>query len=370
MQKITVKGKHRSPVEAYVASLPFEQVPIFQFSDAWDIMVDHLAKIYSPVMDRRDVVAVLLEAFFAFENAHAPDGRVFQGAKERLREELIESLIEALATYPRSYRVSIPLPQFGRWPDGRHEFSPTSALVVERGRASLQFSTVGYANNSADSRVALEVFAKTKQFVLLLHAMGMATSREGNTGAVATIDDLDQGVSTEVRVPDPLARCLDGFSIGGLELWSEEDAALKAEATADLEKRLEGARKFFRKADLPELEPLSVAIEWHEDSRFGQNQTVAFLSACIGLEAVLGDADEQMRDMSSRLVDRFAYLIGRNRDERLQLAKAYQRILRLRGQLVHSKQARLRESERPVLDQAQSMLRRVIQHELFPLLRV
>ena len=121
--------------------------------------------------------------------------------------------------------------------------------------------------------------------------------------------------------------------------------------------------RFLECREHADFESLAAAMEWHQDSVFADNQTFAYLAACIGLEALLG-SDVHMDSMSRRLADRYSFLIGRGRKERAELAQRYEAVLNLRGKLVHAKAARLNPEDLPLLYEAQDMLSQLIHHEL------
>jgi hypothetical protein len=105
------------------------------------------------------------------------------------------------------------------------------------------------------------------------------------------------------------------------------------------------------------------------DACYSDNQTLAYLAACIGLEALLGGGDEHLDDMSRRLADRYAYMLGKARSARQMLQSDYLEILKVRGRLVHARDSRLSGDALGSLERATNMLARVIRHELEQFLR-
>ena len=71
-----------------------------------------------------------------------------------------------------------------------------------------------------------------------------------------------------------------------------------------------------------------------------------------------------MDAMSSRLCDRYGFLLGAGRNERERLSLEYRDILNLRGKLVHARSKRLTAGEREKLSQVQRMLAKVIDREI------
>ena len=93
-----------------------------------------------------------------------------------------------------------------------------------------------------------------------------------------------------------------------------------------------------------------------------EDQTIAYLAACIGLESIFGEKD--MSEMSKRLEDRYAFLLGNDREDRKKLAQEYREVLRIRGQLVHARVKKLPPRDYKALETAREMLRKTIAHEL------
>lgn len=106
------------------------------------------------------------------------------------------------------------------------------------------------------------------------------------------------------------------------------------------------------------------AIDWLMESHIAHNDTMSFLCACIGLEAILGDSNEQMSELSKRLADRYAFLLGRGPEARRKHRSDYEELLNLRGKLVHAKRVRLEQADGAFLVKARHMLLTLIRHEL------
>ncbi|ANN66100.1 hypothetical protein BAU06_07190 [Bordetella bronchialis] len=113
-------------------------------------------------------------------------------------------------------------------------------------------------------------------------------------------------------------------------------------------------------------------MEWYFDSITVDNQTLAYLAACIGLEALLGygaETPDRMEAMSVRLGDRYGFLMGQDRTDREKLAAEYRDVLAVRGHLVHARKPRLTQNELDNLRKAQEMLGNVIWKEVSTLLK-
>jgi len=114
---------------------------------------------------------------------------------------------------------------------------------------------------------------------------------------------------------------------------------------------------------MPTLQYCRRAKNLRTTRHFKVNHTFSYVAACIGLEALFG-SDGYLENMSKRLADRYAFLIGKSREEHEQLISDYTEVLKLRGRLVHSKATRLKAEDVGLLATAQRMLLNAIWHEL------
>ncbi len=79
---------------------------------------------------------------------------------------------------------------------------------------------------------------------------------------------------------------------------------------------------------------IKAAIEWSFDSLTAENQAMAFLKACIGLEALLGESsvDQPLTEM---LADRCSYLISGSIAGRKLVKEKFKEIYKTRSKIVH-----------------------------------
>ena len=104
---------------------------------------------------------------------------------------------------------------------------------------------------------------------------------------------------------------------------------------------------------------------WLFDCKAETNETVAFLNACIGLEAILGD--DQKESITERLADRCAYILEKTQTGRENIRKEVRELYNNRSKLVHGRSRRLKN--RRELDDAQSLLQRIVSAEIFNYLK-
>ena len=132
--------------------------------------------------------------------------------------------------------------------------------------------------------------------------------------------------------------------------------------------RLNMSGRFFDiPADASDAERLRAAMEWWVDAQAADNNTVAFLQACIGLEALLGDADGGR--VREKLSDRYSYLLGMTVSEREALKKRFLSMYDHRSTLVHGRRARLGEDDLNAMLESQEMLSKSIRVEVANLLK-
>ncbi|SAL11968.1 hypothetical protein AWB64_00460 [Caballeronia sordidicola] len=118
----------------------------------------------------------------------------------------------------------------------------------------------------------------------------------------------------------------------------------------------------------PDSIPIRAAMEWYVDSSATSNESIAFLQRCIGLEALLG-VDGGRRDVTERLADRYAYMLGRTESERMNLRQAFKGMYSHRGDVVHGRASKLMKAHRPASAAAAEMLLRCTWAEMHNMLR-
>jgi len=83
-----------------------------------------------------------------------------------------------------------------------------------------------------------------------------------------------------------------------------------------------------------ETKRVKSAIEWCFNSYIVENQTMAFLQICIGLEALLGD-DISISPLVETLADRCSYLVSPDIKGRKSLKDQFKKIYKIRSKLIH-----------------------------------
>jgi hypothetical protein len=124
-----------------------------------------------------------------------------------------------------------------------------------------------------------------------------------------------------------------------------------------------GAVTSFLAINTEDAAPVRAAMEWFIDADASQNETVAFLQRCIGLEALLGSS-ESRRDVTERLADRYAYLVCTTASARDVQRKRFNAMYRHRSEIVHGRSTKLSEEHRRASWDARDMLLQVVWREM------
>lgn len=112
-----------------------------------------------------------------------------------------------------------------------------------------------------------------------------------------------------------------------------------------------------------EITAIRTAIEWAFDSNANDNDTVAFIQVCVGLESLLGENAGQ-ESLTDTLADRCAYLLGNNHRARKNIKKNFKELYRLRSKVVHGRALRLKDHESGYLSWGKQILDKVIHKEI------
>ena len=349
-------------------------------SDAIHIAVDHILDLYQEIKQGKETNAPIVDP-------------------ERI---LTTRLIEFIESLPRAYEFRVTLPSFPNWGAFELELAPGIRLIgqpepeppllngllaltissqiqptAKRG-VSLVFEMRGFASSNADSPVPTDAIALLKLTSFLLVTQNVLLGIWNSPLATASVIDRLTGKSEDISLPEGLARHIGGLqpntealqvfdapagaSIAQLLTAPKRAAATDAERVEVLSTLLKPIARVLNLRKGAAFRPLEAAIEWHQDSHFTQDQTIAYLAACIGLEALFGEPD--MNEMSKRLQDRYAFLLGKSREDRARLAHEYEQVLRIRGHLVHARVKRLSTRDAKSLATARKMLKDSILHEL------
>lgn len=397
--KINVKGKYLAAIENYVSTLELGQGVLARWNSEFEALQEDIVRLHGRFLSKSNAVGIVVEKCFEFEAAHAGrTGALSDPNNADLRALLVARIKEYLESLPREYTLRIGLSSFPQWGIAKFEISKSIRIITgnppltginalvqltpaqggsEPHFASyIEFSASGYSDWSPDSQAASACLSFAKQCAFILTSHGICKLSYKQSKAMATLSDDRIGHTQEVILPDAVARCFGRLSIDEEKLLVDDKngmtvvsatgrrAATNEEKNMSFDWLLYHVRRFFEAQSHPDFESIAVAIEWYQDSFFADNQNFSYIAACIGLEALFGSED-QLENMSNRLADRYAFLLGKSRTEREKMIADYKNVLRLRGRLVHSKVARLSGDDLDLLRVAQKMLKNAIWHELY-----
>ena len=338
-----------------------------------------------------------------------------------LVDEIEDHLVSFLESLPRRYFVYVQLPRMPLYGVPVTELVygvqlvqtvpgfdenlmlatnavPTFEILTElpdklfRDTTYLRFAVDGYANSSPQSYSVARAIGNLKHFLFMSLREGAFRQRDladilgtinwrvpkpSVDGFVYCQDDVED--CHRFFVPEELSEFLGWIRLNeeNLEVPDEKGKTLLdfrpaktgAEKVKAMSARLHMTGRFFEiPPDWPDAERIRAAMEWWLDSEAVDNHTVAFLQACIGLEALLGDADDKSR-VKDKLSDRYSYLLGKTFGEREDLKKRFVAMYDHRSTLVHGRRARLGTDGMSAMIQAKDMLSKGIRAEVANLLR-
>jgi len=365
----------------------------------FDNLVLSVAKLHHPRLSERDahmaLIRGLLDCMDGF-NLPSLKSPVPEELERRVRNAIFEKLRTLIESFPWDFEVKFPLPRFENF--GPFEFDLSESVVlrnaldepqphglqalrVSTGRRLIQICVKanGYADSDPGGNAVSQAISRAKQVLYFLDTFSLSTWFHGDVRSEETYAMVSQE-RVAIRLPDSLTNYLCGLTpksdlmtIYGNESGTLLGGALRAADTPEerveaLSLKLDAAKTFFSREAHADFEAIGAAMEWYIDSVTADNQTFAYIAACIGLEALLGygtdDPSDKMEAMSVRLSDRYGFLLGVGRADREKLSNEFREMLKLRGKLVHARNKRLNADQRAKLYGVQNMLSSVIRQEV------
>ncbi|SOD27635.1 hypothetical protein SAMN05518800_3199 [Variovorax sp. YR752] len=393
-------GKYFQLLENFVGSLTAESTGLLLTpSPEHEALVAGMAKVFWEHLSPEHVEAIIFRQCI-YSELDYPDRVGSLAAPEN--KDMFDSLVGRLKSFfesiPRRYTLRIELPllvvQSGLTPlapdivlVGREEPEGTNklldSLTPPAAPTVLEITVSGFGDYSAESPAASAALSVAKQCAFVMQAFNIVKSAYGDNMGDSVYRDSANSVFTNITIPDAVRRSFSRMKLNDSKLvmydWlKHSNGPLGLLGFGDpgrtpvgaIEERfaqdylLTDVRRYFLARSDEDFGPIAAAIEWYQDSVWADNDTFAYVAACIGLEAVLGSSDEQLDSLSKRLADRYAFLMGRGRTEREALRATYSDVLKLRGRLVHGKAARLDSKERPLLKKVQDLLLQLLWKEI------
>lgn len=395
-RKVILKGKYLTSVENYVSTLVISDFFLFKWNPEFEKLQIDIAGLHNGLLSKSNVTTIIFSLCIEFDAEHKDrPGPLSEPESSDLKTLLVDRIKSYIESLPRKYTLRISLPSFPDWDISTYEISksvrlatgikpPKNSLLgllsnkpfIPSFETFIEFSAIGYSDWSTDSPTSSSCLSLAKQCAFILTTHGCCQRNHLQEKAKATLTDENAGITKEVNLPDSIARCFGQLIPNEKDLMVYENdsatilggtsrpANTNDEKISSFKSILGHVVKFFKADVHPDFEGISTAIEWHQDSIFADNQSFSYIAACIGLEALFG-SNNTLDNLSKRLADRYAFLLGKSRAEREAMITDYTDILNLRGRIVHSKAARLSERDIELLRKAQQMLLNAIWHELY-----
>lgn len=311
-------------------------------------------------------------------------------------EQFIGNMLQFIQSIPKKYSIYFPLPLLEPFSSKSISLSEDLSIVrfVEedlkstKERRSLLFSYLwndyadlkpnisyvhikqkGFFGNSLDDSAVVSAFSKFKQLVYLGLLQKTFCLNENSSFFpvdgllkniyVIGIDNENLDVKNSISLPWNIKNYINKIKINETEKYN-----IVKEAGTDTE-----YLKFHFKVPITLINsnnnntlPIKSAIEWAFDAAANENETIAFLQTCIGLEAILGD-DDNNTSLTELLANRCAYLLG-TMNNRKQIKKDFKELYRIRSKLVHGRVKSLQEHEKDYFSWGKNILDRVIAKEI------
>jgi hypothetical protein len=393
-----LNGKYLQLLESFADSLILHPDEfLLDPTPEYDALVSGMSKVFFEHLTPENVESIIFRQCMYFE-AENPGRVAALSAPENkeLRDSLVSRLKSFFESIPRRCSLRIELPSLSVQP-GLTPLAPDVNLIGPIRAAetnllrpdpepfvALEISVDGFGDHTADSPAVSTALSIAKQFAFVMNAFNIVRVSYTDKVAESSFRDSENSWYSQITLPEGVRRSFSRIKLNENKLvfheWMKADSKTVlgllrfADAgrapSGELEEKLaqdyllNDVRRFFSARADEDFEQIAAAIEWYQDSLWAENDTFAYIAACIGLEAVLGSSDEQLDSLSKRLADRYAFLMGKGRKEREALRTAYSDVLKLRGRLVHGKAARLDPKERPLLKKVQDLLLQLLWKEI------
>ncbi|MCX4157018.1 MULTISPECIES: HEPN domain-containing protein [Paraburkholderia] len=253
----------------------------------------------------------------------------------------------------------------------------------------LRISGSGYGDDSPQSPVVRHAWSIAKQLVFVGMASGALIPNASEflfSSGISPINNIPTLVVSRSSSGE-VFRTSPGFELGQLLhtikfknfrfydlatgatlLSSEERDATTGDEIRQAVNRSMATAATFLKIESPDAAPIRAAMEWFVDADASQNETVAFLQRCIGLEALLGSS-ESKRDVTERLADRYSYIVANTASSRDIHRAKFIAMYKHRSEIVHGRSTKLSDEHRRASWEAREMLLQAAWREMHNVLK-
>lgn len=323
--------------------------------------------------------------YVAIREGRAPDEKISGGLWDLLGEEranrLKADLVAFYESIPRPYEVFVPLHSttvtfppvrltdrfaIELFDDPMQARAGTLGGLLGLAAAKpnppqpyFRYRTEGYCGGNLQSATVSEALSSFKIAYQQLIAKDLFTMVQGPPSGFGFLSgithfqiekvhllsvDRSPGVSLTVRTELPLH--VSGL-ITSLELNASHErvsAAITDRQLAELLNAYLHLPSLLIESSELEATRVKSAIQWCFDSYAAQNDTMAFLQTCFGLEALFGD-ETSSETLTQTLADRCAYLVASDVKGRPTIRDRFKDLYKIRSKLVHGGRAALSPEE-------------------------
>jgi hypothetical protein len=353
-------------------------------------------------LDRSDVYSIFYDLVAEAVEVKAGEAKLTGNLWDLLGEmegqTLATRLLDYIVSIPRTYEIYAPFP--ARSIDlAPFDLGPNLSVVVFENskdvpgghvggllgmfdtklkpkKAYFRYATTGYAGRSIQNhtiRTALRTFKIAFQQGIAKDLFA-TTNQDRQFGFVFSDDYTVQKAKLvsidKARTPEKVVTTELAIDVSKLITSLDLNASEKVVAEAIERKQLSDVIKSFLRLPTllmshsePEAERIRSAAEWCFDSYATDNETMAFLQICFGLEALLGE-ESAGESLTSTLADRCSYLVGSDIKGRNSIRERFRELYRIRSKLVHGTTTWLNSDERFFLRWGRSILEFAIFKEI------
>lgn len=357
-------------------------------------------------LDETDIFSIFYDFVFEtisvkVEGEQKYEGNLWDILGKEEGEQLVQKIKEYLISIPRNFSVYIPLPQISQSLPGNIKLSKNLSFEVfeesdkvpggyrggllgvlgkkfELNRVYLRQDLSGYCGNSIEStsnkkavsnfkillqqgifRKLFKINPETKVGFGLLR--GFSHHQVPKTNIISIDNNRTPAKTLNIELPLDFSKWANNIDLN----WDNPQISKSLEDGKIGNLINNYLKKPIELIECNEQEAIRVksAIQWCFDSFISENQTLAFLQTCIGLEALLGD-DGYKGSLTKILADRCSYLIGNDIKGRKTIKKRFEELYEVRSKLVHGNARELDRSEMFFLNWGRTILQYAIVKEI------
>lgn len=357
-------------------------------------------------LDIPDVFSIFYDLVYDSIKENTDKDEVWEGNMWNLLGEtkgnrLVESIVDYIISIPRSYDIYIPLPKVKGELISSIQLSENITLEVFKdkkqvpgeyteGLAGVFFNSFhlnqlyfkqsmeGFCRKRLENYIVKKALNNFKILLLQGKLRGLfLTDSEDKVEAALPIGLYKQEIrkvslisvdktsdSTkifDIELPLDFSKFMANVDFdwdGDLLIQSKDNGGVEQSISNVLKKAVE-----LIECNEVEAKRVQSANLWCLDSYTVENQTLAFLQVCIGIEALLGD-DNYNGALTEKLADRCAFLIANNIKGRKTIREDFIELYNVRSKLVHGNAIELNAEQKKHLHWGKTILEYAILKEV------